>query len=377
MANVRVLEVESPAQLKTFILFPQKLYRDDPNFVAPLLVERKEFFNKNKNPFYRSARVKLFLCERSGEIVGRIATCVNFRHNSFHEEQTGFFGFFDTIDDQEVATQLLKVAMITLKKENMDRMRGPMNFSTNHECGFLVEGFDRPPLIMMTYNQPYQVELAKNFGLTKVMDLLAFWIRKETGMPPRFKKIVKKLRERSGVTVRSISMSHYDEEILRIKEVYNKAWTHNWGFVPMDDDEFAHMAKDMRQIIDPDLVLLAEFEGKPIGFCLALPDINQVLIKLKGKLFPLGLLKLLWHTKVRHTINSARIVTFGVVPEFQRRGVDSLLFVEVYERGVANGFESAELSWILESNELMCRGAEQMGAELYKRYRIMEMSLGG
>lgn len=377
MANVRVVEVESHAGLKTFIRFPLKLYRDDPNYVAPLLAERKDFFDQNKNPFFRSARVKLFLCERDGEIVGRIATCINFRHNSFHEEKTGFFGFFDTIDNQEVASQLLKVAMITLKKEDMDRMRGPMNFSTNHECGFLVEGFDTPPLVMMTYNQPYQVELAKNFGLTKVMDLLAFWIQKETGMPPRFKKIVKKLKERSGVTVRSINMSRYDEDIGRMHEVYSKAWTHNWGFVPMDDDEFAHMAKDMRQIVDPDLVLLAEFEGKPIGFCLALPDINQVLIKLKGKLFPLGLLKLLWHTKIRHTITSVRIVTFGVVPEFQKRGVDSLLFVEVYERGLANGFETAELSWILESNELMCRGAEQMGAKLYKRYRIMEMPLGG
>jgi len=150
MSNVRVFEVESSALLNTFIRFPLKLYRDDPNYVAPLIVERKEFFDKKKNPFYRSAKVKLFLCEQNGEIVGRIATCVNFRHNSFHEEKTGFFGFFDTINNQEVATQLLKVAMITLKQEEMDCMRGSMNFSTNHECGFLVEGFDSPPLVMMT-----------------------------------------------------------------------------------------------------------------------------------------------------------------------------------------------------------------------------------
>lgn len=377
MANVRVYEAESSAQRKSFIQFPLKLYRDDPNYVAPLVVERKDFFDTKRNPFYRSAKVKLFLCERDGELVGRIATCINYRHNSYHEEKTGFFGFFDTINDQEVATQLLKVAMISLKQENMDRMRGPMNFSTNHECGFLVEGYDSPPVVMMTYNKPYQVELAENFGLSKVMDLLAYWLRKDTGMPERYKRVVSKLRERSGVTVRAINMSRYDEEISRIKDVYTSAWSRNWGFVPMDDDEFSYMAKDMRQIIEPDLVLIAESDGKPVGFCLALPDINQVLIRLKGRLFPFGLFRLIWHTKIRKTINSARIVTFGVVPEFQKRGVDSLMFVEVYSRGVASGFESAELSWILETNDLMRRGAEQMGAELYKRYRIMEIPLVG
>lgn len=375
MSQVNVVEVQSPAHLKKFIRFPLDLYKDDPNYVAPLNVERNDFFDVKKNPFYKTARVKLFLAMRDNKIVGRISTCINFSHNSFHEEKTGFFGFLDTIDNQEVASQLLKVAMITLKQEGMDRMRGPMNFSTNHECGFLVEGFDRPPLLMMTYNKPYQPQLAENFGLKKVMDLLAFWIVDSQGIPERFQRIVKKLKQRAGIKVRSINMSRYDQEIDKILEVYNNAWERNWGFVPMSDKEFRHMANDMRQIMDPDLVLLAEYGDKPIGFCLALPDINQVLKRLNGKLFPLGLLKLLWHTKVKHTIDTVRIVTFGVIPEFQKRGVDSLLFVEVFERGVKNGFKFAELSWILESNEAMCRGAEQMGAKLYKRYRVLEMPL--
>lgn len=375
MNSVHVIEVESSAQLKQFIRFPYRLYRDDPNFVPPLLVERKEFFDFKSHPFYRGARVKLFIAKKNGEIVGRVATCVNFRHNTYHEDKTGFFGFLDTIDDQEVASKLLKVSIITLKQEGMERMRGPMNFSTNYECGFLVEGYDSPPVVMMTYNKPYQVRLAESFGLKKVMDLVAYEVVRKTGIPDRIRKIVTRLRERSGITVRSIEMSKFDQELQSIKRVYNEAWAYNWGFVPMDDAEFAYMAKNLKQIIDPYLVLIAEHEGRPVGFSLALPDINQALIHLNGRLFPLGLLKLLWHTKVRSKIDTVRLVTFGIVPDYQKRGIDSMLYIETFERGYKRGYQRAELSWILETNELMVRGAENMGATLCKKYRIMEMPL--
>ncbi|RME24953.1 MAG: N-acetyltransferase [Candidatus Zixiibacteriota bacterium] len=375
MSRVEVVEVESSAQLKRFIRFPMRLYRDDPNYVAPLLVERKEFFDPDKNPFFRSARVKYFLAERDGQVVGRVATCINYLHNNYHQEKTGFFGFLDTIDEQEVASMLLKVAMITLKKEGMERMRGPMNFSTNHECGFLVEGFDSPPVVMMTYNKPYQVKLAEAFGLKKVMDLLAFQLTKEVGIPPRIRKVVEKLRQRSGISIRSINMSDFDREIDRVHQVYNEAWAYNWGFVPMDKEEFVHMAAQMKQIIDPALVLIAEDGDRPVGFSLALPDINQALIHLNGRLFPFGLLKLLWHTKIRSKIDTVRLVTFGVVPDHQKRGIDSMLYFETFERGLKRGYTRAELSWILETNELMIEGVRNMGAREYKRYRILEMPL--
>jgi GNAT superfamily N-acetyltransferase len=375
MAKIDVVEVESAAQLKQFITFPNLLYYDDPNYVTPLLSERKEFFSKRANPFYRAASAKLFMAERDGKIVGRIATCVSYRHNDYHDESTGFFGFFDTIDDYEVAQTLLKVAMITLKKEGMDRMRGPMNFSTNHECGFLVEGFDTPPMVMMTYNHPYQYKLAEKFGLKKAMDLLAYRMVEEDGVPERLRTVVEKLRERSRITIRPLNMRDFDDELERVHEIYTSAWAENWGFVPMDKAEFDHMADQLRQIIDPKIVLIAEHEGKPVGFSLALPDINQALIHLDGHLFPFGLFKLLWHTKVRNKINAVRLVIFGVVPQFQKRGVDSMLFVETWQRGVALGYNNAELSWILETNELMCRAAEEMGAKRYKKYRIMEMPL--
>jgi GNAT superfamily N-acetyltransferase len=228
---------------------------------------------------------------------------------------------------------------------------------------------------MMTYNQPYQVQLAEKFGLKKSMDLLAYYIDDTQGVPERIERVVTKLRERTKITVRPINMRDFDAEVTRVKKVYDQGWAKNWGFVPMDDAEFDHMAHNMRQIVDPRIVLIAEHEGEPIGFTLALPNINQALIKLKGRLFPFGLLKLLWHTKVRDKIDSVRLVMFGVVPKFQKRGVDAMMFVEVYKRGAAAGYKWAETSWTLETNELMHRSLLEMGARVYKRYRIMDLPL--
>lgn len=375
MGNISVVEVESTSQLKAFIDYPNRLYRDDPNYVAPLTSERREFFDSEKNPFYHTARVKMFLAMDGNEVVGRIATNVNYTHNEFHDEQVGFFGFFDCPDDYSVAATLLKVAMITLKKEGMEKMRGPMNFSTNHEIGFLVDGFDSPPTVMMTYNQPYLPALAGRFGLKKAMDVLAFRMTKETPINERVLRMIDKLRERSKITMRPINMNDFDNEVKRINAVYNQAWEHNWGFVPMGDKEFAYTARNMRQIIDPDLALICEHEGQPVAFLLALPDINQALIHLRGKLFPFGMLKLLWHTKIRNKIDGMRVITLGVIPKFQKRGLDMVMYAECYRRGVANNYTWAEMSWILETNELMRRSVEQMGATVYKRYRIVEMPL--
>jgi hypothetical protein len=373
MPDIEVVEVESRAQLKQFIKYPNRLYRGEPNYVTPLMSERLEFFDQKKNPFYHGAKVKLFLAMRDGRVCGRIATCINYKHNQYHDEQTGFFGFFDTPDDYEIASTLLKVAMITIKKEGMDRMRGPMNFSTNHEIGFLIEGFDMPPMVMMPYNYPYQPRLAERFGLKKVMDLNGYKIEKETGITERIERVVTKLMERSEIKLRRLNMKDFDNEVIRINQVYNKAWENNWGFVPMDEEEFFHMAKGLRQIVDPELVFIAEYKGEPVAFSLALPDINQALIKLKGRLFPFGILRLLWHTKVFNKVDSLRMITMGVEERFRKRAVDSMLYIATFKSGAKRGYRIAELSWILETNELMCRAAEEMGAVLYKKYRIVEM----
>lgn len=375
MSNIQVVEVENSSQLSKFIDYPNRLYKDDPNYVAPLTMERKEFFDFKKNPFYRIAKAKLYLAVRDGQVCGRIATCVNYNHNQYHEEKVGAFGFFDCPDDYEIAQTLLKVAMINLKKEGMEKMRGPLNFSTNHECGMLVEGFDSPPVIMMTYNQPYLPKLSEKFGLKKAMDLLAFFRHKEDPINPRIERIVGKIKERGNISIRTLKMSEFDKEVERIRDLYNKAWQDNWGFVPMELDEFNYTAKNLKQVVDPDLVLFAEHEGQPVAFSLALPDLNQALIKLNGSLFPFGLLKLLWHTKISNKVKNLRLVTFGVIPDYQRRGIDSLMFLETYQRGVGKGYDAAELSWILETNDLMVRGAEGMGAKPYKKYRLYEIPL--
>ena len=373
--NIDILEVETASDLMVFIKVPFAIYKDDPNWVPPLISERKEFFNKKKNPFFRAAKTRLFVARRSDKYVGRIATCVNYNHNEYHQETTGFFGFFDCIEDYEVAELLFKIALITIKKEGMDKMVGPANFSTNHEVGMLIEGYDLPPVLMMSYNKPYYNDFAEKFGLRKAKDLVAFKIEVGSKFDPRMISIAERLKERSGITIRTINMNDFDNEVDKIIEVYNQAWAKNWGFVPMSLEEFRHAAKDMKQIIDPDLVFIAEINGKPVGFSLSLPNINQALIHTNGRLFPTGLIKLLWHTKIKNKVNSIRIITLGLIPEYQKRGIDNVFYIETYNVGTKKGYAWGEMSWILEDNFAMVRQAELMGGTRYKKYRVYGMQV--
>jgi hypothetical protein len=375
MASVEVVEVESASQLKQFVKYPNQLYKDDSNYVAPLISERLEFFDKQKNPFYQTAKTKEYLAKRDGKIVGRIGTCINFAHNQQHLEKTGFFGFFDCPDDYEIASMMLRVAMINLKKAGMEKMRGPVSYSTNHECGLLIEGYDSPPKVMMTYNQQYYLPLLEKFGFKKAMDLFAYKITKEMPIPEKVTYIMEKLLQRVGATVRQLNMSKFDNEVEKIHQIYNAAWEENWGFVPMTKEEFFYLGKNMKQIIDPKVALIVEVQNKPVAFILGLPDINQALIKLSGRLFPIGLIKLLWNTKVSNKIDSLRVLTLGIIPEYRGRGLDMVLYAKIHMDGVKAGYNWAEMSWVLESNQLMNSAIERMGAELYKKYRILEMAI--
>lgn len=373
--NIEIIEVNSDKLQHEFIMLPYRMYKDEPLFVPPLVSERKEFFDKKKNPFYRGARTKLFLARRDNKYVGRVATCINYSHNEFHNENVGFFGFFESVDDYEVASKLLKVAMITLKAEGMEKMRGPMSFSTNHEIGFLIDGFDKPPTIMMPYNYPYLPRLAEKFGLKKVMDLNGYLISKESPISERQIRLVDKLKQRNKVQIRTLNMSKFDDEVKLINRLYNQAWAKNWGFVPLAEDEFTYIAKKLKEVIDPEVVLIASINDEPAGFSLAVPDVNRVLIDLKGRLFPIGIFKLLWGTKVKKKVDGFRMLTMGVIPKYQKRGIDSIFYVETHLRGIKKGYSWAELSWILENNELMNRSATNMTGELYKKYRIVEMPI--
>ena len=227
----------------------------------------------------------------------------------------------------------------------------------------------------MTYNQPYLPRLAEKFGLKKVMDLVAYRLSSQVPMPDRIHRVVEKLQKRARINLRALKMSDFNGEIQRIREVYNLAWQHNWGFVPLSEEEFAYIARHMKQIVDQELIIIAEYDNRPVGFLMSLPDINQGLIHLKGKLFPFGMFKLLWHTKIRNKIKNVRVVTMGVIPDFQKRGVDTMMYLDIHRRAGEQGYEWAELSWVLETNELARNALEELGAELCKRYRIVEMPL--
>lgn len=373
--EIDIIEVERPSQMADFIKVPWKIYADDPNWVPPLISAQKDLLNKKKNPFFRYADVKFFIARHAGGNVGRIAAILNRNHNEFHEEKVGFFGFFESINEYEVARKLLKTAMINLKRDGMEKMRGPVNLSTNYEVGALIDAFDQPPVVNMTYNPKYYLDFYEKFGFAKIKDLLAYKITKEDEPPERMVRIAEKVREKENINIRTVNMKKFDEELKVINQIYNSAWSRNWGFIPVPDDEFVHIAKDMRQIVDPDLVLIAEVNGNPIGFSLTLPNVYQILPYANGHLFPLGMFKLLWHSKVKNKIDSVRIITLGIEHDYQKRGIDALFYLETYRRGAAKGYQWGEMSWILEDNTLMNRAAQMLGGKRYKTYRIYEQSL--
>lgn len=376
VAGVVVRPVHNRGELRRFIKLPFRLYRHDPNWVPPLILDRLAFFDIRKNPFYLSADIALFLAWRGSTPVGRIAACVNHDYNEFHAEKSGVFGFFECERDPEAACALFDTAAEWLKARGQSRMHGPFNFSTNHEVGFLVDGFGVPPAVMMTYTHAYYTELAEAWGLTKAKDLLAYRIDKSSPPALRIRKIASRVRTRNRVTIRSIDMNQFEQEIERLRRIYNEAWSKNWGFVPLREEEFSHIAKDLKLIVAPELAFVAEADGRPVGFSLALPNINEIQIKIRnGRLLPTGLLRLLWDLKVKKSIRGIRIITMGVVHDYQKRGIESVFYVETFDRAAQMGYEWGEISWILEDNDLMIRAAEALGSKRYKTYRIYGKSI--
>jgi hypothetical protein len=374
-SETEIEEVVGRSDLNRFIKLPWQIYKDDPNWVPPLLVDRKEFFSHTKNPFFKHAETKLFLARRGPELLGRIACCINHAHNEFHQVKVGFFGFFESVPDYDVAYRLLKTAMIHLKRAGMESMRGPLSFSTNHEVGLLVDGFDSPPVVMMTYNPAYYQEFFERFGMEKAKDLLAFELTDRNLPDERVRKLVERLRERSGATFRGLRKSEFDREVERCIEIFNDAWESNWGYEPLGEEETRHIAANLKQIVDPDLVRFAEIDGETVGFSLALPDIYQVLIKLNGRLLPFGLPRLLWHTKIRNKIDRVRVLLMGVKSQYRKRGIDNCFYLDTFDIGRSKGYKRAELSWILEDNKLMISAIERLGGRCHKTYRVYQAPL--
>jgi GNAT superfamily N-acetyltransferase len=367
---VTLVPVRDRATRSRFIDLPWALYADDPAWVPPLRSDVRKLMDPG-HPFHQHAETEYFLALRDGETVGRIAAVVNRVYNDFHETRTGFIGLFESVDDDAVARLLLETAADWLRDRGMTEAIGPFNLSTNDELyspGILLDSYDAPPVLLMAHNPPYYRGLFEAAGWEKRKDLLAYWLEEESAPPDRLVRGMERMAGRiDGLVIRELRLKELDREVERIKEVYNAAWERNWGFAPLTDAEIRHLAKDLKPIVDERYALIAEVHGEPVGFALALPDYNQALRHVNGRLFPLGILKLLWY---RRKIDRLRVFTLGMKPEYQRKGIDALFYLRIYQNGLAAGLHQAEASWILEDNWGMRRGLERMGAHVYKTYRV-------
>ena len=372
MSEISVQPIVSRRDLELFVRLPGKIYADDPLWVPPLLMDRRKLINRKRNPFYKHADAEFFLAKRNGELVGRIGAILNHNHNIEHKEKIGFFGFFECINDQHVSNALFETAKSWLKSRGATAIRCPANPSVNDEYGLLVKGFDRSPVILMPYNPRYYTNLIEGSGLVKVKDLYSYYLCKDKVFSDRLQKVVERVRRMEGLTFRSVDMKNFWKEINVIKSVYNRAWQYNWGAVPMTDAEFDALVHDLRPVIDPDLLLIAEYKGEIIGFSLSVPDLNIALKNNRGGYLLPGIVRLFLHKK---KINWVRIIVLGVVREYQITGASSVLFYETARRGIAKGYSEGEAGWVLEDNVMMNRAAEFLNAERYKTYRLYQTDL--
>lgn len=365
--SVEVVEVKGKKEIKAFLSLPFKLYKDDPLWVPPLLSEVLPFFD-GRHPFCRHATIKPFIALKGGEPVGRVAAIVDQNFISYHGERVGYFGFFEVVDDLQVAKVLFERVEEELKHQSIKKIIGPMNPSTNYECGLLVQGFETPPFFLMPHNPPYYARFLDAMGFDKAKDLYANLLVGEGDLPKKVKRIASWARDKlPEVRVRNVKAKGLEGDVRKFIEVYNESWANNWGFVPMSEEEVSYMAKSLKRILVPELALFAEVESEPIAFILALPNYNHVLKVLGGQITPWGLVKALL---AKRRIKELRIPLFGIRPKYRHRGIDAMLYAEVFKRGWEMGYRVAELSWILEDNRLMQKAIEAIGGKPYKVYRI-------
>ncbi len=372
MSAVDVQPITSRSDHTSFLKFPWEIYRDYPMWVPPLLMDRRKLMDRKSNPFYKHADAEFFLARRNGSVVGRIGAIVNHNHNKEHNEHIGFFGFFESVNDPEVSAALFAAATAWLKGRGVQAVRGPASPSVNDEYGLLVDGFDKPPMILMPYNPPYYSALIEAAGFTKIKDLYAYSLYGDKVMGGKLQRVTEIVRRREGLTIRHLDLRNFKQEVNIIKKLYNEAWQYNWGAVPMTDEEFDYLAKDLKPVVVAELVLIAELRGRPIGFALSLPDLNTALIhNRKGYLLP-GLWCMLRYKK---SIRTVRVITLGVLREFLKSGAGGVLFYETARRAIDLGYPDGEASWVLEDNEMMNRGAALLNGQLDKTYRLYQKPL--
>ena len=373
--GLTILPATGTADLEQYIRFPFGLYGQFPHWVPPLLMERRDFLNPRKNPVYEYAEIQPFLARRGTRVVGTITALKNTRFGQFHptEKHVGFFGLYECERDPEASRALLAAAAEWLKARGLSVMRGPTNFTTNDVLGLLVEGFDDDPAILMPYNPPYYAEQLAQFGFSKAKDLYALEVRAEQ-YKGQLEPLARRVLQNSRIHVRSVDLKRWHAELEFVRRCYNEAWANNWGFVPWTDRELAAIAKELKPLIDPRLAFVGEVDGKPAAIAIAVPDANEALKLARGHLFPLGLIKILWHVKVTKC-RRVRVLALGVLPPYRRLGLDGVLIQRMIQNGIPLGYEGAEVGWILEDNEAMLRPLRHIDARRTKVYRVYDRTL--
>jgi hypothetical protein len=372
-------EVVSPVDWKNFFCLPKKIYVNGYRkaWVPPLISEQIKILDKKKNPFFKHAHYKAWIVMEEDEIAGRVLAYIDDRYNEHYQERTGFFGFFECENNPAVAHLLFKITSAWLREKGMCRMRGPINFDISNECGILMSGFEFMPYLQMNHTPPYYQQLFEEFNFSKSHDLLAYRITRKMILDneellPKLKKISDKILNREGIEFRNINMKKYNEELENINNLYNSFMDKNWGFVPATMEDMLYSAKSLKQIVNPKMIFFAGMKDKTVGCSISIPDINQALTHMNGRLFPFGIFKFLYY---KPKINRIRLILLGIDQSFRLRGMDILFYYYTMQRAFENGYDEAELSWISEDNNILISIVEKLGAELYKKYRVYEKPL--
>jgi hypothetical protein len=378
VASVEIRPVRSRRELKRFVKVPFRLHRDHPPWVPPLIYERMQFLDRARNPYFEHAEAEYFIAEREGEPVGRITAQVDRGWDEYRGGSDGMFGFFETVDDREVATALLGAAEDWLAERGRQRLLGPMDFTTNDEVGLLIDGYELRPMILQNWHPPFYKDLLEGLGYGKAMDLLMWYLelgelKEGDQFAPEIHAAAEKALREEGIAIRSIDKGNLGDEMRRFTEVYNEAWADNWGFVPATDAEVEFHAKILKQVIDEDWGFIAEKEGETVGVAFTLPDINQAMAKTGGRLLPFGWLRFLL---AKRKIDRVRVFALGVKHDFRHSGVAAGLYLKHLEAASPDGVPAGETGWILETNEPMNRAMEGMGGKVVKKYRIYEKAIG-
>jgi len=376
MNPVEIKEVREPREWDAFLKLPWCLYQHDPLWIPPLICNLKRQLNAKKNPFFHNAEAKYWLAFKNGKCAGRIAAIINRQHNAHFSEKTGFWGYFECVDDASVSRGLFDAAHEWLRKGGMEHGRGPVNLSMNNECGFLINGIDRSPVIQMSYNPAYYPGLVESYGYIKEHDLLAYHISEEIleneRLMRRLKHISEFVMQRENLAFRCFDTKNLRIEVEKIRELFNDFLSDCWGVVPMTKDEAVFMADSLKPVLVKELALFVEKDGQSIGCCLSVPDLNQVLKGMNGRLFPTGLFRFLVN---RHRVTEIRLMLMGITKSFRKRGLEAVLFNRTIMEASKRKYRGAEMSWVSESNLDVIRVLESMHAKVYKRYRIYGMPL--